>query len=127
LKKFAFDRYTGTDVARNYSSDVRFVDAGQGEDRMVHIWMNHPLRYKGETFFQADFDHQTEHGTRLQVVRNPAWRMPYVACVIGGAGLLLHFGMVLVTFIRRRNLLASVPVAAEAPAGRYVAAKPSGN
>jgi ABC-type transport system involved in cytochrome c biogenesis permease subunit len=123
LKKFSFDRYTGTDVARNYSSDIRFVDSAQGEDRMVHIWMNHPLRYKGETFFQADFDHATEHGTVLQVVRNPAWRLPYVACVIGGAGLLLHFGMVLAGFIRKQSKRTrTMP----APAPTYMTAKSNG-
>jgi ABC-type transport system involved in cytochrome c biogenesis permease subunit len=107
LKKFSFDRYTGTDVARNYSSEIRFVDPTHGEDRMVRIWMNHPLRYNGETFFQADFDHETEHGTVLQVVRNPAWRLPYVACVIGGVGLLVHFGIVLMSFTRKQSAAAS--------------------
>ena len=105
LNKFSFDRYEGTNMDRNYSSDIRLVDPEQREDRSVRIWMNHPLRYKGETFFQASFDAATERATVLQVVANPAWRLPYVSCVIGGAGLLIHFGIVLVGFIIKRSAI----------------------
>ena len=47
------DDYVGTDTPRNYSSDVRLVDLEKQEDRPVHIWMNNPLRYAGETFYQS--------------------------------------------------------------------------
>lgn len=104
LKKFSFDRYTGTNVPKNYSSDVRLVDKVNGEDRDVRIWMNHPLRYRGETFFQADFDKNTEKTTILQVVRNPAAPMPYVAIGIALVGLVLHFGTGLVMFLARRTI-----------------------
>ena len=101
LKKFRFDRYTGTEVAKNFSSDIRLVDPTTKEDRMVHLWMNHPLRYNGETFYQAGFNDQTEHGTVLQVVTNPGWTLPYISCAIGGLGLLIHFGITLVNFLNR--------------------------
>lgn len=131
LNKFSFDRYPGTEIARNYSSDVRLVDAANHEDRTVRIWMNHPLRYdhagKGyteETFFQADFNHETERGTRLQVVQNPAWTLPYIACAIGGFGLVLHFGMMLVAFARRRfALIESTAGFTVAPAVAAAAAR----
>ena len=64
--------------------------------------MNHPLRYNGETFFQASFNEQTEHGTVLEVVSNPVWTLPYIACAIGGLGLLIHFGITLVNFLDKR-------------------------
>jgi ABC-type transport system involved in cytochrome c biogenesis permease subunit len=102
LKKFSFDRYTGTQMAKNFSSDIHFVDPSTNEDRMVHIWMNHPLRYQGETFFQAGWDENTEHGTVLQVVKNPGWLLPYISCAIGGIGLLIHFGITLINFLSRR-------------------------
>lgn len=101
LKKFTFERYPGTEEPRNYQSDVRLVDPERGEDREVSIRMNEPLRYRGETFYQADFDHDTEKATVLQVVRNPGDWMPYVSCTMISLGMLLHFGITLVGFLRR--------------------------
>jgi ABC-type transport system involved in cytochrome c biogenesis permease subunit len=108
LDDFTFDRYPGTDTPLNFSSSVRLIDPTQSENRPVRIWMNHPLRYGGETYFQADWNKQTERGTVLQVVRNPGWVIPYVACILGGIGLLVHFGIVLMNFI---NKDAKMPVA----------------
>ena len=65
--------------------------------------MNNPLRYAGITFYQADFDRVAERGTVLQVVKNPSWMTPYVACMLVGIGMLAHFGTMLVRFLRRRN------------------------
>ncbi len=101
LIHFAHDRYTGTDVPKNYSSRVRLVDPTNKFDREILIWMNHPLRYGGETFYQADF-RNNDQTTVLQVVRNPGWLMPYVACIIGAIGLMVHFGIKLTDFIRRK-------------------------
>src|SRR5213075_578666 len=82
LIHFSHDRYTGTDVPKNYSSRVRLVDPTNHFDREILIWMNHPLRYRGETFYQADF-RNNDQTTVLQIVRNPGWLMPYIACIIG--------------------------------------------
>jgi len=75
LIKFSFDRYTGTKTPRNYSSRVRFVDPTNNFDREILIWMNHPLRYRGETFYQAGFQ-PNEKTTILQVVKIPAGSCP---------------------------------------------------
>lgn len=116
LKDFRFDRHTGTETARNFSSDVRLVDPANGVDRDVKIWMNHPLRYAGETFFQASFDNATERTTILQVVRNPSWLFPYISCVVGGMGMLAHFGLMLREFARKRaKTEAEAAAAAAAP------------
>ena len=117
LKDFAFDRYPGTNVPRNYSSDARLIDPSKGVDRDVLIWMNHPLRYGGETFFQSGFNEQTERGTVLQVVKNPGERFPYIACALGAIGLVVHFGITLIRFIGRSRTPAPyvAPVAAAAP------------
>ncbi|CAA9444692.1 MAG: Putative cytochrome C-type biogenesis protein [uncultured Phycisphaerae bacterium] len=118
LKDFRFDRHTGTQMARNFSSDVRIVDPEAGVDREVKIWMNHPLRYRGETYYQASFDDATERTTVLQVVRNPSWLMPYIACVVGGLGMLAHFGLTLREFGRKRakaDADATAAAAAAAP------------
>jgi hypothetical protein len=106
LKEFKHDRYVGTNTPRNYSSLVQVVDPATGEDHEELIWMNHPLFYRGETFYQIQVLQDTagdEIGTVLQVVRNPGWMMPYVSCLIVSLGMALHFGLNLVSFLNRRT------------------------
>ncbi len=102
LIDFRHDKYTGTDKPRNFSSLIRLTNPSQNEDREVLIYMNHPLRYNGETFYQASFK-AGDTGTVLQVVRNPGWLIPYASCTLVSLGMLIHFGMHLVGFSRRMN------------------------
>jgi hypothetical protein len=102
LKEFSFDRYPGTDTPLNFSSLVQLRDPEYGEDREVLIRMNEPLRHRGETFYQADWNKETEQGTVLQVVRNPAWQLPYWSCAIVTLGLVTHFLISLTGFLKRR-------------------------
>ena len=106
LLEFHHDRFLGTNTPKNYSSDIRLVDArpDQREDRKMTIWMNHPLRYAGETFYQQDF-FPGDTGSILQVVRNPGWLMPYIACIMVGLGMLIHFSLHLIGFLSRRATL----------------------
>jgi hypothetical protein len=108
LLKFSFDRYAGTDIPKNFSSRVRLTTPDGRDDREVLIYMNNPLRYGGYTFYQADYDHEKEQYTVLQVVRNPSWLIPYIACGLMTFGLIVQFGIHLVAFIRRRRI-ASEP------------------
>jgi len=100
LIDFRHDRYLGTDVPKNFSSRVRLVDPEFNVDREILIWMNHPLRYRGETFYQSSFK-PGDTGTVLQVVRNPGWLLPYVSCAMVAAGMIVQFGMSLGRFRRR--------------------------
>jgi hypothetical protein len=102
LIKFSFDRYMGTSTAKNYSSLVRVIDPERGEGRQVLIRMNQPLRYRDDALYQQSFDPRTETTTVLQVVRNPAWLMPYLSCGIVSLGMFVHFGISLNGFLRRR-------------------------
>ncbi|HMB95223.1 MAG TPA: cytochrome c biogenesis protein CcsA, partial [Tepidisphaeraceae bacterium] len=102
LLNFSHDRYLGTDVPKNFASDIRLIDPSRNVDRQVKIWMNHPLRYAGETFYQASFK-PGDRTTILQVVHNPGWLIPYISCVMVGLGLLVHFGMHLIGFLGRRS------------------------
>jgi len=107
LIDFRHDVYPGTTKARNFSSLVRLVDPTSGEDREVLIYMNHPLRYAGLTFFQQGYE--GDRTTILQVVRNPSRHLPYISCGVVGLGLLTQFGIGLFTFLnRRRRLPAAV-------------------
>lgn len=102
LLDFTHERYPGTRIPKNFSSLVTLNDPEKGENREVLIYMNHPLRYRGDTFYQSGFE-RTEDTTVLQVVRNPSVVAPYVACVVVGAGLLLQFSIHLLGFARRRK------------------------
>lgn len=90
LIEFRHDKYPGTDIPKNFSSRVRVLHPEAGEDREVVIFMNNPLRYGGETFYQASFDPDNQ-GTVLQVVRNPGWLTPYLACILVAAGMIWQF------------------------------------
>ena len=103
LLKFRNDKYRGTDIPMNFSSKIHLSDPKRGEDRDVVIRMNEPLRYAGETYFQAGFDPNNDKVTVLQVVKNPAAITPYLACSLVALGLLIQFLMHLVTFGRRQK------------------------
>jgi ResB-like family len=106
LQKFTHERYTGTEIPKNFSSRVTLIDPERMVNRDVLIYMNHPLRYRGETFYQAGFQ-KDDQATILQVIHNPSFIAPYAACVIVAAGLLVQFGYHLVGFSRmRRTALA---------------------
>ena len=96
------DTYLGTSTARNYSSDVHVTDAERNVNRAIHIWMNNPLRYAGETFYQSNYGKlgRSEY-TILSVVTNSGWMIPYVACMLVATGLLAHFLITLTRFLQR--------------------------
>ena len=103
LLKFSHDRYAGTEIPKNFSSRVRVTTPDGREDREVVIYMNNPLRHEGVTFYQAGFQ-DDDRTTILQVVRNPAWSLPYVACTLMTLGLVMQFGIHLVGFARKRSV-----------------------
>ena len=105
LQKFTHEKYAGTEIPKNFASKVTLIDPERSVSRDVLIYMNHPLRYRGETFYQAGFQ-QDDRATILQVVHNPSFLAPYVACVIVAAGLLWQFGFHLIGFARKRRAMA---------------------
>lgn len=111
LLKFNHDRYAGTDIPKNFSSRIRLTTPDGRDDREVLIYMNNPLRYAGLTFYQAGFENN-DRTTILQVVRNPSWILPYVACALMSLGLVGQFGIHLVGFVQKRRAKLSVPAAA---------------
>lgn len=104
LIEFSHDKYPGTEIPKNFSSDVRVLNPGTGESREVRISMNNPLRYGGETFYQSGFDARDPRVTILQVVRNPGWLTPYFSCGLVGVGLAWQFLVHLGRFVKGRNL-----------------------
>ncbi len=102
LLEFRHDKYPGTEIPRNFSSEVRLRTADGSEERAVRIFMNNPLRYGGYTFYQAGFQNN-DRTSILQVVKNPARHIPYLACLLSGLGLTVHFLISLVGFLARRR------------------------
>jgi len=102
LQKFTHERYAGTDIPKNFASTVTLIDPDRSVNRNVLIYMNHPLRYRGDTYYQAGFE-RDDRTTILQVVRNPSFLAPYIACIVVAAGLLVQFGYHLVGFARRQG------------------------
>ncbi len=102
LLDFKHDVYPGTQIPMNYSSDIVLTDTPMGEDREVHIYMNNPLRYRGKTFFQASFANN-DTVSIFQVVQNPSWLIPYIACSMMSLGLSMHFLLKLLAYTRRHK------------------------
>ena len=102
LQKFTHEKYAGTEIPKNFASRITLIDPERSVNRDVLIYMNHPLRYRGETFYQAGFQ-RDDRASILQVVHNPSFIAPYVACVIVAAGLLVQFGYHLVGFSRNEE------------------------
>ncbi len=102
LVDFTHEKYAGTEIPKNFASRIHLKTDDARQDRDVLIFMNNPLRHGGLTFYQAGFDNNDKTSI-LQVVRNPGWTLPYVACVMMAVGLVLQFGLHLVGFVRRRS------------------------
>jgi ABC-type transport system involved in cytochrome c biogenesis permease subunit len=118
--------YVGTATPKDYSSYVRMVDSETGFERDdIRIWMNNPLRYRGQTLYQSDYgklpivdpetgrpELETVDGrrqprmreyTRLSVVTNTGWMLPYVCCMIVAFGMFHQFGVSLLRFLGRKR------------------------
>lgn len=102
LIDFTHDVYPGTNIPKNFSSRIRLKTDDGRDDREVLIYMNNPLRHAGLTFYQASFE-EGDKVSILQVVRNPGWVLPYVACVMMSVGLIFQFGYHLLGFVRKRG------------------------
>jgi hypothetical protein len=111
LLKFSHDVYAGTEIPKNFSSQIRLTTPEGRDDREVLIYMNNPLRYAGLTFYQASFEPGNDKVTVLQVVRNPGWLLPYVACTLMSVGLVAQFCIHLAGFFEKRRRIAATAAA----------------
>ncbi len=102
LNDFKHELYPGTQIPKNFSSEVTVTDLKTGQSFDSLIYMNHPLRHAGKTYYQASFS-DNDTTSILQVVKNPSWIFPYVASILMGVGLLIQFGYHLVQARARRK------------------------
>ncbi len=102
LLDFAHDKYPGTEIPFNFSSKIVTHNPDSAKNQQALIYMNHPLRYEGLTFYQASFS-PDETATVLQVVRNPGWLLPYVSVLLMGLGMTFQFGLHFTKYLKKRK------------------------
>ncbi len=100
LNDFIRTLHPGTEVAKSFESNIDLLDGAAS--RALKIWMNNPLRYKGYTFFQASFsiENDGEHST-FAVVTNPGRLLPYISSLMVFGGMLLHFILHFLGYVKR--------------------------
>ena len=106
LQVVKLEQYTGTSIPKDYSSIVRILDDSGATLQEGRIWMNSPMRFRGETYYQSQYTSAAQsplkvEQTVLQVVTNAGWLIPYVSCVLVGLGMLAHFSITLTRFASR--------------------------
>lgn len=104
LKDVSRINYGGTETPRDYSSTILITDKDSGAVQEGRTWMNNPIRYRGETFYQSQYNLDRASNTEitgLQVVENSGWVIPYVTCMMVMVGMLAHFGGTFLTFAGR--------------------------
>jgi len=102
LKRFTKEEHPGTAVARRYESRVQLSEPRLS--REVLIRMNEPLRFADYTVYQSSYSE--EEGVPVSVfavVKNGGRIVPYLASVLLFLGMLIHFGIMLVGRVRRRE------------------------
>ncbi len=100
LLDFVHEKYEGTQMPKDFASQIHLVNQGDDVDRELRIWMNNPLRYARRTFYQSGFL-PDDGGTVLQVVRNDTWMIPYLSCMIVFVGMAAQFIQSFSRYLRR--------------------------
>ncbi len=97
--------YLATETPRWFSSDVILNDVENGTTSDQKIWMNNPLRYSGNTFYQQSLGTlpSGQEYTILQVVKNKGWMIPYVCCMFTVVGLVFQFGSSLLSYLEKNQ------------------------
>lgn len=99
LLGIANEFYQGTDIPFNFESEI-MLRTGQNQSRRALVYMNTPLRHEGKTFYQYQMNKAADY-TVFQVVRNPSWLVPYIACILVSFGLLWQFSFHLARFLSK--------------------------
>ena len=103
LNDFKHDKYPGTEIPHNFSSAITINDFENNTKQNSLIYMNHPLRYKGYTFYQASFANN-DLTSIFQVVKNPGWALPYISVLLMGLGMTLQFSMHFLKYLKKRKI-----------------------
>ena len=105
LKDVQAKMYPGTNTPKWYSSDFVLDDKVANTKSDQKVFMNNPLRYAGETFYQTSYakDQLGREISTIQVVKNRGWMIPYVCCMFVVIGLVAQFGTSLLSFLEKKQ------------------------
>lgn len=94
--------YIGTNTPKDFRSTFVITER-DGKEHEYTTWMNNPVRFGGETFYQQGYQNIPGTGevTTLQVVRNTGWMLPYIGCMVVAFGMFAQFGQTLLRFLNR--------------------------
>ena len=96
--------YAGTKTPSWYSSKIELTNLDTDNSSEHEVWMNNPLRYNGETFYQSGYDViDGKEMSALQVVRNRGWMIPYICCMFTVVGLAGQFGSSLLAWLQKNQ------------------------
>jgi hypothetical protein len=99
LNDFQRELHPGTMKAKKYTSHVTKITDGKEEPKVVT--MNVPVRDQGYVVYQASFSQGTSgEQSVFTVASNPSDQWPLWSCVAVAVGLVIHFMMHLVRFLR---------------------------
>jgi len=110
LDEFTRELHPRTQMAAGFSSDITKIQDGMEQE--IHIAMNEPLRHEGYTLYQASWG-PADAGpndplfSTFAVVRNPADQIPLYASIIITLGLVIHFTISLVNYLRAQSKRAA--------------------
>ncbi len=91
LLDFRKTDYPGTQMAASFESDLELTDTARGIVLMRTISMNHPLKYRGYTFFQSSYVPGNPETTILSVRNDPGTPLVYAGFLIVIAGVVSLF------------------------------------
>ena len=106
LDEFHRELHPRTNMPSAFMSDVTKVERGYEE--RLRISMNQPLRHEGFTLYQASWG-PSDAGpgdplfSSFAVVKDPAEKIPMLACIVVTIGLLVHFIIKLRVYLIREQ------------------------
>lgn len=104
LIDFQLERYAGSKSPSSYASEIEVKDSAEKSVLPYRIFMNHPLHYKGYTFFQSSYD-TDEKGTILEVNKDPGKWPTYLGYFLLCIGFIGNFFTKGSRFVKLRAFL----------------------
>lgn len=98
--------YPGTKRPSKFQSTISWIGEDEKQEKIQTIKMNHPMRYKGFTLYQANWNEPINglEFSGFEVVTNPVDQGPKICMWISAIGLCIHFGIKLVNYLERETL-----------------------
>ncbi len=97
--------YPGTRRPSKFQSTIAWTGEDEEREKVQTIKMNHPMRYKGFTLYQANWNEPINglEFSGFEIVTNPADQWPKVCMWISAIGLLVHFSLKLGKYLERET------------------------